>query len=812
MGYNDKTVFPLQCGPMDNGLGLLSPETTAIPIKADPRLKLLFELEPRYIVFLDNLADLLSPPKLPPLELTSPPGEFWPDVFQPTQMPWRSFQESVIWHLVAVVAIWSLAGKGWILHREPQVRNPLRDAQHITYYPPSRDYSARASRPVVRPHSKARPAAPHQKPLEVAREARRPGSLTVPPDLKTAIARPNLGAASPVPPSVPLGATARSTNLPTGLNSVVAPPPDVKGGIRAGGGLQASVVAPPPDASGISAGHSAISPNPAVIAPPPTLQTWVRKIESLFGDSGGKGAVVPPPPSVSGTDGGRAGSLGNGSPQVVAPPPSIDGVGGPGGGRSLTASASNIVPPPPSVQGLGRGRGNGFTEGGGAVVPPPPSLQAGSGTHGSIGSLAAGSGAIVPPPPGVQGVEGGRGSMLSAGSPSIVPPPPSMEARGGLGGSGVGGTRKSSLNGTGSDIVPPPPSMQGLGGGGNSQSASGAGAGGARNRNALGGLGGDIVPPPPSFDRGSGGGNGGGKGHTAGMPGTGSGIVPPPPSMQGVDGGGTGGRIKSLSAGGGSGVIPPPPSVSGAPGGTGRTPSGAGSGSGVVPPPPSISGDGQGGSGNGRLTAMNGAPGGGPVPPPPSTSGLGGGSGNGSGTSLSGPESAAPPAGGGGSGGNGGSGGGPAYSGSTGPLQQMDDIPDANIPPNPNEPPPGPAEEFPLRFITLPLPGQGSSFFSNYEVLMAERTLPRGRTQLIKLVYTFLPYQKRLSEYIQSNALVYTLRVTRDTRCDESLIGLMWSDANPDAADMFPGIDKNTKLPCYVTTADDYQRALVRRR
>lgn len=406
--------------------------------------------------------------------------------------------------------------------------------------------------------------------------------------------------------------------------------------------------------------------------------------------------------------------------------------------------------------------------------------------------------------------------MLSAGSPSVVPPPPSIEARGGLGGTGVGGSRKSSLSGAGSDIVPPPPSMQGLGGGGNSQSASGAGTGGSRNRNALGGLGGDIVPPPPSFDRGAGGGTGGGKGRNAGMPGAGSGIVPPPPSVQGVGSGGTGGRVKSLSAGDGSGVIPPPPSVSGAPGGTGRTLAGAGSGAGVVPPPPSISGDGQGGSGSGRLTAMNGAPGGGPVPPPPSTSGLGGGSGNGSGTSLNGPESAAPPAGGGsggnGSGGNGSGGGPAAYSGSTGPLQQMDDIPDANIPPNPNEPPPVPAEEFPLRFISLPLPGQGSSFFSNYEVIMAERTLPRGRTQLIKLVYTFLPYQKRLSEYIQSNALVYTLRVIRDPRCDESLMQLMWSDTNPDATDMFPGTDKNTKLPCYVTTADDYQRALVRRR
>jgi hypothetical protein len=138
----------------------------------------------------------------------------------------------------------------------------------------------------------------------------------------------------------------------------------------------------------------------------------------------------------------------------------------------------------------------------------------------------------------------------------------------------------------------------------------------------------------------------------------------------------------------------------------------------------------------------------------------------------------------------------------------MDDIPDANIPPNPNEPPPGPAEEFPLRLVSLALPTQGSSFFSNYEVFIAERRLPRGQSQLIKLVYTFLPYQKRLSEYIQSNARVYTIRVIRKAECDESLMQMTWSDISQDAGDMFPGTDKNTRLPCDVTTADDYQRAL----
>jgi hypothetical protein len=140
-----------------------------------------------------------------------------------------------------------------------------------------------------------------------------------------------------------------------------------------------------------------------------------------------------------------------------------------------------------------------------------------------------------------------------------------------------------------------------------------------------------------------------------------------------------------------------------------------------------------------------------------------------------------------------------------------DDIPSAADVPATNEAPPGPAEEFPLRLVSLALPTQGSSFFSNYEVYIAERRLPRGQSQLIKLVYTFLPYQKRLSEYIQSNARVYTLRVTRDPSCDESLMHMTWSDTGTDGGDsMFPGNDRNSKLPCYRLTADDYQRALVR--
>jgi len=210
---------------------------------------------------------------------------------------------------------------------------------------------------------------------------------------------------------------------------------------------------------------------------------------------------------------------------------------------------------------------------------------------------------------------------------------------------------------------------------------------------------------------------------------------------------------------------------------------------------------------------MGSLPGGGSqvVPPPPSVQGAGDGTGGTRMASLSGgaPDVPAPPAGAPGGG-----------SVSTGPLQQMDDLPAAaeSAPAdNPSGPPP---EDIPLRLIPLALPKQGSSFFSNYEVFLAERRLAKGKFELIKLVYVFLPYQRRLSQYVADNAKVYTLRVIRDQKCDETLMQMTLPDADPDHPDtqysadagaMSAG-DRNTKLPCFRTTADDYQRALERGR
>src|SRR5438128_1063001 len=128
-------------------------------------------------------------------------------------------------------------------------------------------------------------------------------------------------------------------------------------------------------------------------------------------------------------------------------------------------------------------------------------------------------------------------------------------------------------------------------------------------------------------------------------------------------------------------------------------------------------------------------------------------------------------------------------------------------------------EEMAIRLIGLALALPSSSYFSNYEVFIAERRISTVASQLIKLVYVSLPYQRRLSEYGLSNSRVYKLRVSRDRTCDESLLQMTWPETDPHPGSQSstdsPGLspnDRNGMLPCYRTTADDYRRALSRGR
>jgi hypothetical protein len=130
-------------------------------------------------------------------------------------------------------------------------------------------------------------------------------------------------------------------------------------------------------------------------------------------------------------------------------------------------------------------------------------------------------------------------------------------------------------------------------------------------------------------------------------------------------------------------------------------------------------------------------------------------------------------------------------------------------------------EDLGVRLIPIPGASARSSFFNNYEAIIAERTISGNKTEYIKLVYISLPYQKRLEEYDWTTTKIYKLRAIQDPACDESLMqmmfpeggGLMDSEAQAAADSLVARVgDKNTKLRCYKTTADDFARAIQRGR
>src|ERR1700686_495598 len=75
---------------MEQGPGLM--ESVAVIGESLPRApQFLVEVQPWHRVFFRNLADSVWTRRPPPLELASPPGDFWPDVFVASPQPWGRF-------------------------------------------------------------------------------------------------------------------------------------------------------------------------------------------------------------------------------------------------------------------------------------------------------------------------------------------------------------------------------------------------------------------------------------------------------------------------------------------------------------------------------------------------------------------------------------------------------------------------------------------------------------------------------------------------------------------------------------------------
>ena len=380
--------------------------------KSIPTPNLLFKLEPAYRVFFSNLIDTLHPRQMPPLKVTSLPSRFWPDVFVPSQLPWRRFGQSMLLHVIMVLVLGGLFEFGF--SQRPRLNQFRFNKSDVIYYSPS-DYLSSFTR-VTGPsrYRLTQPAGLVKKPVfSVPRESasHKPTSVT-PPDikLKDELRLARIVSWNSALPAVPFAATV--------------------GGQRNMPALSAPVIAPPPDISEMSPSRNLTPPTHVVIEPAPSVHESIRQIASI---SLGHLQVVGP-------------TLDMPRHQQVSFPAE----------RTLIASTS-VVPPPPSVRGLeNTGHRPSSLPDGMTVVPPAPLLQSASSNQRS--NLQGGSVSVVPPPPSVRNLgdsAGQRSSSLSGVADQVVPPVPPLQS----GGSYARGTS----GGIAIPIAGPPPSIDDLG-------------------------------------------------------------------------------------------------------------------------------------------------------------------------------------------------------------------------------------------------------------------------------------------------------------------------------------------------------------
>ena len=337
---------------MKQGLRLIEStlQRTARPAAAPT---FLVTLEPWPRVFLRNLRDLFWPRRQAQLRLSSPPAQFWPDVFVVSRLPWGRFAESAVFHTAVIMVLWS-AARLW-----PQPRQVMAAAvfhrSDVIYYQaddlPALDTREAEARPLL----KGDPVYAPQPIISVPPEAdnHRQTIVTPPPlKLKNDVPLPNIVAWSGPEPVVPLAATAgRTSELkpPTLPTPVIAPPPEVSRSVAdRAPKLPETVIAPAPEVSDAPTQHNVQGPQAAVVEPPPRVETGpARRLSDI---NIGRTQVVAPAPQLpmgeQQTFASRAvGSLGNPPAAVVPPPPSVQGTGvSESNGRLIALSVSPARP------------------------------------------------------------------------------------------------------------------------------------------------------------------------------------------------------------------------------------------------------------------------------------------------------------------------------------------------------------------------------------------------------------------------------------------------------------------------------------
>ncbi len=681
-----------------------------------PGPQLLIDWEVGHRVFMGNLADLLLARQPVPARITSAPARFWGDVFVPTGLPWSSFVESMLWHLMVIVLyVWSQSTV-WTPVKQFQAS---RAHQSIVYYPPTPSFPAAqgsASNTRVVKHPSPRQAAripsPAAPPIHAAAEQRRGApSLITPPDIRAAAAFPSLPSSHPTTPMAPFSAAQNlRRNAPVEASAVVAPPPKVdKAANRKLAPPQAAVVGPAPTIGETPVDRmkttKLAAPQAAAVAPAPELARSSPRAKSVPNSA----TVVPPTPSVPDSGKTRHVQIAGASPQVVPPTASVK-------------PATN----------LSRATRSNISDAGANAVPPAPTIQGADKTRNGYDAAVARDPRVVRPAPSLPMPESSahRASPLSASmsnaAPNVVQPAPTVAGKSTVrSAASLAGRSAASTQ-----VVPPAPSVK------------------AANTFSR-----DVVAAPVNTQP-----------------------VQPVPSVQAAN---TFSR-EAVAAPANAQPVQPAPSVQNAVSARGEPQMGAE----VASLPP------QNATANaGNASAYNS---GRPLEPAPilPTSALPVSGASSSSASASAPNS-----------------GSNASSSSSSPSSVSENKVGQET-----------VEELPLGVLGLVWAPPGSSYFSNFEVFVAKRKVGKDQLQLIKLVYEFLPYQKRLSEYDLNNLppRVIKLRVTPDPSCDETLGRMLEPPTDPSRpVTEYPKLpaalnsyNLDVPLPCYRTSAEDFRKAM----
>jgi TonB family protein len=329
---------------MEQGPGLLE-SVAELGESLERALQLLVEVEPWHRVFFRNLADSIWTRRPPQLELASQPGDFWPDVFVASALPWGRFLESALSHVALAATIWAVAA---FWPRHPQtVESPRFRSSDVIYYA-----AAEYLRPLDtgRPHAqRARRGEPELAPqaiISVPPQADNPTqSIVAPPNLKLNhdVALPNVVAWPKTPLAVPIAVTEHS------LANEKAPD------------LTVSAVAPPPEVKLASSRRQLQAPEPAVVEPAPLVDsTAIRRLGDI--NIGRTEAVAPAPQlpvAAERTLANTRPALGNSGQAAVPPPPSVPGSRVAVSGGRLVALGIHPAAPsgpvaPPAGNRLGR--------------------------------------------------------------------------------------------------------------------------------------------------------------------------------------------------------------------------------------------------------------------------------------------------------------------------------------------------------------------------------------------------------------------------------------------------------------------------